>query len=128
MRESAAFGINLAMTRKVTAVLGGSTIHIEDEVENLSSSRSTPLMFAYHCNPGFPILDGTNSRLDFHTSQSEDRDAPGIAVPRESWSSFAPPGSHEDPELVDRVWFHQPIPTADTTHTTSHVNPRVTLL
>ena len=61
----------------MTAVLGGSSISIEDEIENLSTSRAAPLMFAYHCNPGFPVLDGANSRLDFHSARSEDKDAPG---------------------------------------------------
>ena len=62
MREAQAFGTNLQLTRTITAVLGGNNFKIEDEIENLSLTRESPLMFAYHCNPGFPIMDGNGTR------------------------------------------------------------------
>ena len=71
-REVSAFGTNLQLTRRITAVLGESSFRIDDEVENLSSSRASPLMFCYHCNPGFPILNGAESRLDLDSSFSFD--------------------------------------------------------
>ena len=51
VREVSAFGTNLQLTRRITAVLGEASFRIDDEVENLSSSRASPLMFCYHCNP-----------------------------------------------------------------------------
>ena len=51
VREVSAFGTNLQLTRRITAVLGEASFRIDDEIENLSSSRASPLMFCYHCNP-----------------------------------------------------------------------------
>ena len=116
MRETAAFGTNLQLTRVITAVLGENSFRVEDEVENLSRSRESPLMFAYHCNPGFPVLS-PQSRLDLHSARTVDRLDPTRAVGREVYSSFAPPGSHEETALVDRVWFHEPVAADDGTVT-----------
>jgi hypothetical protein len=103
VREATAFGTNLQLKRRVSAVLGENKFVIEDEVTNLSGSRPSPLMLAYHCNPGFPILNGAQSRIDFHSSRSVDKDAPDVAVAPSAWSGFLPPGSHEDESRVDRV-------------------------
>ena len=56
MREAVVFGTNLELTREISTVLGEKSIHIYDRIENLSVDPS-PLMFVYHCNPGFPVLD-----------------------------------------------------------------------
>ena len=112
MREATAFGTNLQLTRTITAALGGNSFRISDEIENLST-RPSPLMFCYHCNPGFPILDGPATRLALHSEYSFDKDAPDTALGPETWGRFAPPGSHTDATLVDRVWYHQPRAAAD---------------
>tara|TARA_B100000029_G_scaffold516253_2_gene628103 strand:- start:117178 stop:118248 length:1071 start_codon:yes stop_codon:yes gene_type:complete len=56
IREAVVFGTNLEMTREISTVLGEKSIRIHDQIHNLAVDRS-PLMFVYHCNPGFPILD-----------------------------------------------------------------------
>lgn len=55
MRESAVFGENLTLTRRIAAQLGGSRIMIRDVVAN-EGFQTTPHMMLYHCNFGFPLL------------------------------------------------------------------------
>ena len=56
IREAVVFGTNLELTREISTVLGEKCLRISDRIENLSVDRS-PLMFVYHTNPGFPLLD-----------------------------------------------------------------------
>ena len=56
MRESALFGHNLSLTRKITSKLGESEIEITDVLEN-NSPETEEFMLLYHCNFGFPFLD-----------------------------------------------------------------------
>ena len=101
MREAAAFGTNLQLTRCITAKLGGTSFRVDDVVENLSASRASPLMFCYHCNPGFPVLDGTRSRLDFHSAHSFDRDEAQVPAQAHgepsAYGRFRPPVSSPTP-------------------------------
>ena len=53
--EGVIFGNPLRLTRHITAQLGGSSVRIEDTVENLGG-QPTPHMMLYHCNFGFPLL------------------------------------------------------------------------
>ena len=53
MRQAEVFAENLELSREISTVLGERSIHIRDRIENLAADRS-PLMFVYHCNPGFP--------------------------------------------------------------------------
>ena len=54
MRQAEVFAENLELTREITTVLGENRVRICDRIENLAADRS-PLMFVYHCNPGFPL-------------------------------------------------------------------------
>jgi hypothetical protein len=54
--QMAVFGENLVLTRRLEAELGGTTIAIEDRVEN-RGFRPTPHMLLYHFNFGWPLLD-----------------------------------------------------------------------
>lgn len=76
MREAVVFGTNLELRREISTVLGQKCFRIHDRIENLSASQS-PLMFVYHCNPGFPVLD-EGTRLVIKSSQTtewlEDRE------------------------------------------------------
>jgi len=56
IREAVVFGTNLELSREISTVLGEKRLRIHDRIENLSVDRS-PLMFVYHTNPGFPLLD-----------------------------------------------------------------------
>jgi len=76
MRESVVFGTNLELSRQISTVLGEKRLRICDRIENLSVDRS-PLMFVYHTNPGFPLLDA-GARLVLHSRKTtewlEDRE------------------------------------------------------
>ena len=54
--QSAVFGENLHLVRRVEADLGGNEIRIKDRVIN-QGFRPTPHMFFYHVNVGYPLLD-----------------------------------------------------------------------
>ena len=76
IREAVSLGTNLELTRRITTTLGEKCLRICDRIENLSVDPS-PLMFVYHCNPGFPLLDA-GARLVLHAEKSlewlEDRE------------------------------------------------------
>jgi len=102
MRESIVFGPNLELTRKISTKLGEKCIRITDSIENLSVNPS-PLMFVYHCNPGFPILDA-GSRFVIHSSLStewlEDK-----RIDTKEYSIVSGPQSREK----DDVFVHRPL-------------------
>ena len=54
--QMAVFGENLVLTRRIEAQLGGTSIAIDDRVEN-RGFRPTPHMLLYHFNFGWPLLD-----------------------------------------------------------------------
>lgn len=54
--QTAVFGENLVLTRRIEAELGGTRISIDDRVEN-RGFRPTPHMLLYHFNFGYPLLD-----------------------------------------------------------------------
>ncbi len=56
VRESAVFGENIQLTRKIWTNLGESRFFIHDIVENLGF-EPTPHMYLYHINGGFPAVD-----------------------------------------------------------------------
>jgi len=68
MREAVVFGTDLKLTRRITTVLGEPTLRVEDRIEN-QATASSPLMFLYHMNPGFPVLD-VGARFLFRSERS----------------------------------------------------------
>ena len=95
IREAVVFGTNLELTREISTVLGEKSLHIHDRIHNQSVDRS-PLMFVYHCNPGFPILDeGTRVVIDSEKSTEwlEDRE-----VDPDTFSTVSAPAdeAHDD--------------------------------
>ena len=106
IREAVAFGTNLELTREISTVLGEKSIRIHDQIHNQSTARS-PLMFVYHCNPGFPILDeGTRFVIQSEKSTEwlEDHE-----VDCESYSKTPAPRN----EIKDDVFVHHPRPDAN---------------
>lgn len=61
VRETAVFGENVVLKRRVEARLGEKRISVFDTVVNEGFQR-TPLMLLYHINTGFPLVD-EGSRL-----------------------------------------------------------------
>lgn len=56
MREAELFGENMMLRRTIRSVYGKPSITVEDEVTN-QAFREEPLMWMYHCNFGWPLLD-----------------------------------------------------------------------
>jgi hypothetical protein len=56
VQQSAVFGEDLHMLRRIEADLGGNEIRVHDKVVNHGFAR-TPHMFFYHVNVGYPVLD-----------------------------------------------------------------------
>ena len=106
MREAVFFGTNLELTREISTVLGEKSIHIYDRIENLSVDPS-PLMFVYHCNPGFPVLD-SGTRLLINSEKTtewlEDKE-----VGPDVYQVAKPPQE----EAHDDVFVHRPVADAD---------------
>ncbi|USX06723.1 aldose 1-epimerase family protein [Paraburkholderia fungorum] len=58
IRQSAVFGENLVLRRRIKLGVHGETIQISDTVEN-QGFRPTPHAILYHINFGYPFLDET---------------------------------------------------------------------
>jgi hypothetical protein len=56
VQQSAVFGEDLHLIRRIEADVGGNEIRLSDRVVNHGFSR-TPHMFFYHINVGHPVLD-----------------------------------------------------------------------
>jgi hypothetical protein len=106
MREAVPFGINLELTRELSMKLGEKCFHIYDRIENLDVNKS-PLMLAYHCNPGFPILDeGARFIINSNktTEWTEDRE-----VDPQTYTKARGPAQ----EMQDDVFVHRPAKDGD---------------
>ena len=106
MREAVFFGTNLELTREISTTLGEKSFQIHDRIENLSMDRS-PLMFVYHTNPGFPILDA-GTRLVINSKKTTEWLEDQEVDPEDYEVAQAP---QEDAH--DDVYVHRPIPDAD---------------
>ena len=101
MREALVFGTSLELTREISTVLGEKRIFIHDRIENLSVDPS-PLMFAYHCNPGFPLLD-TGSRVVLYSSKTTEWLNDEVVGP-ETYAVAKQPRK----QALDNVYVHRP--------------------
>jgi hypothetical protein len=57
VRESQLFGTRLELRRTITSTLGSSVIEVHDQVTN-RGNMPCPHMILYHCNFGWPLVDG----------------------------------------------------------------------
>jgi hypothetical protein len=60
--QSAVFGEQLELRRRIEARVGESRFTIHDVVTNAGHTRSSH-MFLYHCNAGFPVVDSSSELL-----------------------------------------------------------------
>lgn len=100
LRETAFFGVNLQLTRRISALLGQSELQITDRVENFGDDEA-PFMLLYHCNFGFPVV-AAGSRLVVNQKSVQPRDAaakPGLG----SHLEMDPPQAG----YAEQVFFHQ---------------------
>lgn len=77
LQETAVFGENLNLRRRIWTTLGEPRFWIEDRVEN-HGFEPTPHMFLQHINLGFPLVDST-TRLELPQHQTTPRDEPARA-------------------------------------------------
>jgi Domain of unknown function (DUF4432) len=60
--QSAVFGEQLELRRRIEARVGESRFTIHDVVANAGHTRASH-MFLYHCNAGFPVVDSSSELL-----------------------------------------------------------------
>ncbi|MFH1230173.1 MAG: aldose 1-epimerase family protein [Planctomycetota bacterium] len=118
VRETAVFGENLLLSRKVLAGLGETHFHLHDIVENLGYQK-TEFMILYHINLGFPVLD-ENSQLILPTKSIKPRDAEAKKGLKQ-YNKFTSP----QPDFKEQVFYHEAIPDKKGNVTIALVNKKI---
>ncbi len=95
MLETAGQGEKLRLSRSIRCQMGGASIEIADRITNEAYSP-VPVMFLYHLNFGFPLLDG-QTRL-FASCRSVSALDASYREQAARLGSFHPPA--ESPEMV----------------------------
>ena len=116
VRETAVFGENLLLKRRIEARLGRKTISVSDTVINQGFQRA-PHMLLYHVNAGFPVVD-EGSRLIAPTRQVTPRDEDARSGIDEHKSFSAPISNYRE-----QVFFHDVAAAPDGYVTVALVNP-----
>jgi Domain of unknown function (DUF4432) len=83
--QSAVFGEQLVLRRRIEARVGESRFTIRDEVENAGHTRVSH-MFLYHCNAGFPVVDASSELLVPSRGTTTD-----YGVPVEGYATMSAP-------------------------------------
>ena len=99
VRQSAVFGENLVLRRRINSAIGSTTIRVHDTVTN-EGPVDSPHMMMYHANVGWPLVD-ENAELDVASREVVPRDdvaARGL----DRWNRFEPP----TPDRRDEVSIH----------------------
>ncbi|MGH6903076.1 MAG: aldose 1-epimerase family protein [Geminicoccaceae bacterium] len=115
--QTAVFGENLVLTRRIEAALGGTAITVSDQVEN-RGFRPTPHMLLYHYNFGWPLLDAgaellVPSRAIVHTVHA-DLHAQGVG-----YRIQGPPTA----DFSEQVYEHDVVAAADGMAPALLINP-----
>ncbi|MCD8349163.1 MAG: aldose 1-epimerase family protein [Planctomycetaceae bacterium] len=95
---------DLILRRTVTARLGGTSVHINDEVENLDFAPA-PCLMLYHCQFGFPFLDTATKLLTSPATGIEPRDD-NAAKGLKDHASFAEPTDG----ALEQCFYHKLTP------------------
>ena len=114
VQQTAVFGENLTLRRRIEATVGGSSFRLHDEVENSGYTRSTHMLL-YHCNVGYPIVEEQARLL-----------VPGAGVPTDP----GPAGTYRTLEApvadyTERCFEHEVLTEPDGTVPVGIVNPRL---
>jgi hypothetical protein len=97
--EASALGEHLILKRRISARLGSRELRIDDRIEN-AGPRAEPLMFLYHTNFGFPLID-RGTRLIIPSEAVTDA-ASGAPVPESKYGIFEE--AHEGAGAA--IYFH----------------------
>ncbi len=119
MRHSRFYAEDLVLKRKITAKMGGSSICIEDEIENQDFAPSMCLLL-YHCQFGFPFLD---AETKLFTSPAEKIEArPGVPPEKvRDCKRFSAPVDGE----AEQCFYHYFKPDADGNAAACLFNPNL---
>lgn len=101
MREVQIYGDYLTLSRCISTELESREISIHDRVRN-EGTRTSPHMYLYHCNLGYPLLD-VPSRLV--TPSVEVREPTGEKVDRTIYTRITDP----TPNQPEQVFYHKTI-------------------
>lgn len=123
VQQSAVFGEDLHLLRRIEADLGGNEIRISDRVVN-HGFRRTPHMFFYHINIGHPVLDEGSRYLApiedvawaAHAGEAYRQQAVGYRVAPAPQAGFR-----------EQVWEHRLAASADGEQPVALVNDRIGL-
>jgi hypothetical protein len=99
VQETAVFGENLVLRRKIWTRLGENRLFVDDVVENIGY-HTTEHMMLYHINAGFPVIDeGTEILAPFlKTVPRSDEAKKGL----QEFSTFRGP----IPGFSEQVYYH----------------------
>jgi hypothetical protein len=119
LREKEAWmpsGYDVVLRRRVESELGGRTIAIRDEVENMARTPA-PLLLLYHVNFGYPLVGPestvvSRSRM-VSTHGGSEHDPAALTV------------SGPTPELRSQGHAHHLVADADGYHEAAFLNPRL---
>ncbi len=100
LTEGVIFGNPLRFTRHITCKLGGSSVLIDDTVENLGG-QPTPHMMLYHCNFGFPLLSPASELITAsrRVTPRDEEAAAGLTA----YNVFQSP----TPGYAEQVFYHE---------------------
>lgn len=115
MRECVVFGENLTLTRTVSTALGEKRFWIRDVVTN-EGFDPTKYMLLYHCNIGWPAVDG-GSRILAPSRHVAPRDAEAEDG-KERWNLLDAP-IHK---YAEKCYYHDMAAARDGTVTAAIVN------
>jgi hypothetical protein len=99
LRETAVFGDNIRFTRRFSISIGGSSLRIDDRIENLGFSPA-PHMFLQHFNLGFPLVDAS-TRLELGACTTVPRDERAIQGLGQCCEFSAPQAGYNE-----QVFYH----------------------
>lgn len=88
VRDSALFGKNLVLKRRIFSAYGSDSIEIRDTLVN-EGEHTENYALLYHINLGFPLLD-EGGRIEFDASEVTPR-TPWAAAHLEGWNEIAAP-------------------------------------
>ncbi len=115
--QSAVFGEQLLLRRRIEARVGENRFTIHDVVENVGPSR-TSHMLLYHCNAGFPVVDDGSELLVPSRATTTD-----YSVPIEGYRTLSAP----QPDFTEACFEHDLVAEAAGTVPVALVNRRLGL-
>jgi hypothetical protein len=123
VQQSAVFGEDLHLIRRIEADVGENSIRISDRVVNHGFYR-TPHMYFYHFNVGYPLLDeGSRLIAPINNVVWAAHDGAGYEAQQVGYRAFPAPRL----EFREQVWQHELEPDPAGKASVAVVNERLAL-